>query len=44
MSAQSEAFLKQIGVPYLPKPFTLDELWEAVATSILGSRTPSIAA
>lgn len=44
MSAQSEAFLKKTGVPCLPKPFTLDELWEAVAMSILGSRKPAIAA
>jgi two-component system NtrC family sensor kinase len=40
MSASSEAFLKQIGVPFLPKPFTLEELWDAVAASILRDREP----
>jgi PAS domain S-box-containing protein len=38
MSASSETFLKQSGVPFLAKPFTLEELWEAVAISILGER------
>jgi CheY-like chemotaxis protein len=40
MSASSEAFLKQTGVPFLPKPFTLEELWDAVAASILREREP----
>ena len=40
MSSTSEAFLKQSGVPFLAKPFTLEELWEAVAISILSERKP----
>jgi PAS domain S-box-containing protein len=40
MSASSEAFLKQSGVPFLAKPFTLEELWEAVAISVLSERKP----
>lgn len=45
MSSTSEAFLKQSGVPFLAKPFTLEELWEAVAISILSERNqPSQAA
>lgn len=35
MSAQSEQLMKR-GLPFLVKPFTLDDLWDAVATSILG--------
>jgi PAS domain S-box-containing protein len=38
MSASSEAFLKKSGVPFLAKPFTLEELWEAVALSVLNDR------
>lgn len=40
MSVSSESFIKQTGVPFLPKPFSLEELWEAVAHSIVGSREP----
>ncbi len=36
MSSQSERFLQSSGMPYLSKPFSLDELWEAVATALLG--------
>ncbi len=35
MSSSSEAFLQSSGMPYLPKPFSLDELWEAVAAAML---------
>jgi two-component system NtrC family sensor kinase len=41
MSASSEAFLKKSGAPFLAKPFTLEELWDAVAMSILNDRQPS---
>jgi two-component system NtrC family sensor kinase len=41
MSASSEAFLKQSGAPFLAKPFTLEELWDAVAASILSERSQS---
>jgi two-component system NtrC family sensor kinase len=45
MSASSEAFLKKSGAPFLAKPFTLEELWDAVAMSILNDRQqPSQAA
>ncbi|HEX6288499.1 MAG TPA: PAS domain S-box protein [Herpetosiphonaceae bacterium] len=45
MTASSEAFLKQSGMPFLAKPFTLEELWDAVASSILNERQqPSQAA
>jgi|GEM_PF-909222 len=40
MSASSEAFLLQHGVPYLAKPFTLEELWDTVALSIVPQRKP----
>jgi two-component system NtrC family sensor kinase len=37
MSTTSEMLLNQSGIPFLAKPFTLEELWEAVATSIIGA-------
>jgi two-component system NtrC family sensor kinase len=33
MIVSSETFLKQTGVPFLPKPFSLEELWTIVASS-----------
>lgn len=35
MSAASEALIKHNGTSVLAKPFTLEELWDAVATSLL---------
>lgn len=36
MSTSSDVLLNQSGIPFLAKPFTLEELWDAVATSIIG--------
>lgn len=36
MNTSSDVLLNQSGIPFLAKPFTLEELWDAVATSIIG--------